>query len=183
MAGCGSNPEVQIERDAAPKSAASSSAPTAFEPALPDVAAFGDTVTFADAMTVTVQSAGLKPASASASGAVDGKIAAVQIIVTNEGDEVIDAGGVSTLTASAGEAGVSAASSADEGIDNPTLVGSCREKRERRSSDSDCQPLMLRNSAWKFTGTTTRTVWCSRERSPKGTETGKPCVHPTSNQP
>jgi hypothetical protein len=120
VAGCGSNPEVQIERDAAPESAASS-APTASEPALPDVAAFGDTVTFADGMTVTVQSAGLKPASASAYGAVDGKIAAVQITVTNEGDEVVDAGGVSTLTASAGEAGVSAPSAADEGIDNPTL--------------------------------------------------------------
>ena len=63
------------------------------------------TVTFADGMTVTIQSAGLKPASAYASGAVEGKIAVVQITVTNEGEEVVDAAGVSALTASAGEAG------------------------------------------------------------------------------
>ncbi len=121
VVGCSSSTEAQIERDAAPDSVQSSAAPAASEPALPDVAAFGDTVTFADGMTVTIQSAGLKTASAYAAGAVEGKIAAVQITVTNEGEEVVDAAGVSALTASAGEAGTPAPSAADEGITNPTL--------------------------------------------------------------
>lgn len=121
LVGCGSSPEVAIERDVAPESVETSAAPTTTEPTLPDVAAFGDTVTFGNGMAVTVQSAGLKTASTSAYGAVDGKIAAVQITVVNEGEEPVDAAGISALTASAGEAGKSAPSAADQGTDNPTL--------------------------------------------------------------
>lgn len=121
VVGCGSSTEPQIERDAAPDSVQSSPAPTASEPALPDVAAFGDTVTFSDGLTVTIQSAGLKTASAYAAGAVEGKIAAVQITVTNGSDEVVDAVGVSALTATAGEAGKPAPPAGDDGITNSSL--------------------------------------------------------------